>query len=136
QPAHVCIFGGDHTYKMDVRQMLDLHLETGARATVSAVPVPAAEARAFGVIEADASSRIVSFQEKPAAPAEMPGRPGYALASMGNYIFQTEALLSELARDAEGEESAHDFGRNILPGMVDRGETVYVYDLLRNPIPG
>ena len=137
QPDHVCVFGGDHIYKMDVRMMLEQHLETGALATVAAVPVPVAEARAFGVIEADAQHRIARFQEKPAAPAEMPGKPGYALASMGNYIFQTEALLEEIKRDAEGgEESAHDFGRNILPGMVERGEKVYVYDFLRNLIPG
>jgi glucose-1-phosphate adenylyltransferase len=136
QPDHVCIFGGDHIYKMDVRQMLDQHLESGARATVAAVPVLASEARAFGVIDCDGQGRIRRFQEKPAAPAEMPGRPGYSLASMGNYIFQTEALLAELARDAEGEESAHDFGRNILPEMVERGEKVYVYDFLRNEIPG
>jgi glucose-1-phosphate adenylyltransferase len=137
QPDHVCIFGGDHIYKMDVRQMLEQHLETGAVATVAAVPVQVAEARAFGVIEADVQYRIARFQEKPEAPAEMPGKPGYALASMGNYIFRTEALLEELKRDAEGgEESAHDFGRNILPGMVERGEKVYVYDFLRNLIPG
>ena len=137
QPDHVCIFGGDHIYKMDVRQMLEQHLESGALATVAAVPVALADARAFGVIEADAQSRIAHFQEKPAAPAEMAGKPGYALASMGNYIFRTEALLAELQRDAEGgEDSAHDFGRNILPGMVERGEKVYVYDFLRNVIPG
>src|SRR5262245_62018604 len=87
QPDHVCIFGGDHIYKMDVRRMLDLHLETGARATVAAVPVPSGEARAFGVIEIDGVGRILRFQEKPAVPAEIPGRPGWALASMGNYIF-------------------------------------------------
>ena len=135
QPDHVCIFGGDHIYKMDVRQMLDQHLESGAVATVAAVPVLAAEARAFGVIDSDAQGRIVRFQEKPAAPAEMPGRPGYALASMGNYIFETDALLAELVRDAEGEESAHDFGRNILPEMVERGAKVNVYDFMKNAIP-
>src|SRR5262245_10353418 len=98
---------------MDVRPMPEQHLESGAGATVAAVPVPSTEARAFGVIDSDSAGRIIRFQEKPAAPAEMPGRPGHCLASMGNYIFETQGLLRELARDAEGEESAHDFGRNI-----------------------
>src|SRR5262245_9572481 len=84
QPDYVCVFGGDHIYKMDVHQMLDFHLETGACATVAAVPVPADEAKAFGVIEADIFGRIVRFHEKPQTPAEMPSRPGWSLASMGN----------------------------------------------------
>src|SRR5262244_888756 len=103
QPDHVCIFGGDHIYKMDVRQMLDFHLESGAEATVAAVPVLRAEARAFGVIGADETGRIREFQEKPDSPAEMAERPGFALASMGNYIFTTEALVGELGRDAEAD---------------------------------
>src|SRR5689334_12335574 len=107
-PDFVCVFGGDHIYKMDVRQMLDFHLEMGARATVAAVPVPLAEARAFGVIEADRDGRISGFAEKPREPREMPGRPGFALASMGNYIFTTDALVHELAGDAE-KDSQHDF---------------------------
>jgi glucose-1-phosphate adenylyltransferase len=133
-PDYVCVFGGDHIYKMDVRQMVDYHLEIGADATVAAVPVPVADARAFGVIEAAADGRIIKFQEKPPLPAEMPGRAGFALASMGNYVFTTDALLTELARDA-GETSQHDFGRNILPGMVERGARVCVYDFLHNQIP-
>jgi glucose-1-phosphate adenylyltransferase len=136
KPDYVCVFGGDHIYKMNVRQMLEFHLETSANATVAAVPVPLEDARAFGVIECDAQGRIVRFAEKPDRPAEMPGKPGFALASMGNYIFNTDALIGELARDAEGESSQHDFGRNILPEMVERGEGVYVYDFLKNEIPG
>src|SRR5262249_5743177 len=133
-PDHVCVFGGDHIYKMDVRQMADFHLEAEATATVAAVPVPLAEARGFGVIEADAFGRILAFHEKPELPKEMPSKPGFALASMGNYIFTTAALVGELTRDAE-ESSQHDFGRNILPGMVERGERVFVYDFLKNQIP-
>src|SRR5262249_34638121 len=134
-PDSVCVFGGDHIYKMDIRPMLDFHLESGAHATVAAVPVPIDQARAFGVIRVDRLGRIIDFAEKPAVPAEMPDPPGYALASMGNYIFTTEALIGELARDAE-ESSQHDFGRNILPGMVERSEPVYVYDFSKHQVPG
>jgi glucose-1-phosphate adenylyltransferase len=132
-PDYVCVFGGDHIYKMDVRQMVDFHLETEAQATVAAVPVPVEQAHAFGVIEAHADGRITRFHEKPERPVEMPGRPGFSLASMGNYIFTTEDLVGELTRDAE-ESSQHDFGRNILPGMVERGARVRVYDFLNNEI--
>src|SRR5204862_1255167 len=79
-PDYVCVFGGDHIYKMDVRQMLDAHLQSGADVTVSATPVPVAEATSFGLLEIDDRDRIVSFTEKPARPHEMPGRPGFALA--------------------------------------------------------
>jgi glucose-1-phosphate adenylyltransferase len=134
-PDHVAVFGGDHMYKMDVRQMVDAHLESRADATVAAIPVPVAEATAFGVIEVDDRGKVITFDEKPQHPREIPGRPGWALASMGNYVFQTGALVDELARDASGN-SAHDFGRNILPEMVARGRDVYVYDFSQNEIPG
>jgi glucose-1-phosphate adenylyltransferase len=134
-PDHVAVFGGDHMYKMDVRQMVDAHLESRADATVAAIPVPVAEATAFGVIEVDDRGKVITFDEKPQHPREIPGRPGWALASMGNYVFQTGALVEELARDASGN-SAHDFGRNILPEMVARGRDVYVYDFSQNEIPG
>jgi glucose-1-phosphate adenylyltransferase len=134
-PDHVAVFGGDHMYKMDVRQMVDAHLASEADATVAAIPVPVDEARAFGVIEVDDRGKVVTFDEKPQHPREIPGRPGWALASMGNYVFQTGALVEELARDASGN-SAHDFGRNILPEMVARGRDVYVYDFSQNEIPG
>ncbi|MFI5289632.1 MAG: glucose-1-phosphate adenylyltransferase [Polyangia bacterium] len=134
-PDHVCVFGGDHMYKMDVGQMLDEHLDSRAAATVAAIPVPVAEARAFGVLEVDAQGKVVAFDEKPAHPREIPGRPGWALASMGNYIFDTRVLVEELSRDAT-DDSAHDFGRNILPDMVARGREVYAYDFSQNEIPG
>jgi glucose-1-phosphate adenylyltransferase len=133
-PDYVVVFGGDHMYKMDVGQMLEAHIASGADASVAAIPVPKEEATAFGVIAVDAQSRVVSFDEKPADPREMPGRPGWALASMGNYIFTTSVLIEELTRDAAGE-SQHDFGRNILPGMVSRGREVFVYDFAENQIP-
>lgn len=135
-PDLVAVFGGDHVYKMDVRQMLDFHLERDADCTVAAIPVPVAEARAFGVIEVDADWRIVSFAEKPEVPREIPGRPGWALASMGNYIFRTQPLVEELLRDADAQTGTqHDFGRNILPDMVGQ-RRLYAYDFMRNEIPG
>ena len=135
-PDMVLVFGGDHVYKMDVRQMLDYHLEMGAECTVAAIPVPVDLARSFGVIEVDTSWRIISFTEKSEHPPEIPGRPGWALASMGNYIFNTRLLVQELLRDAEGKAgSQHDFGRNILPDMVGK-RALYAYDFMRNEIPG
>jgi glucose-1-phosphate adenylyltransferase len=133
-PDLVCVFGGDHIYKMDVRQMIDFHLEKDAELSVAAIPVPVAAATSFGVIHVDSEGRMLSFVEKPPVPPEMPNRPGWALASMGNYLFNRDTLLEELARDAEGGESQHDFGRNILPLMVGK-RRVYVYDFSKNEIP-
>ena len=133
-PDFVCVFGGDHIYKMDIQQMLAYHMARDAELTVAAVPVPASEARAFGIIEVDASGRVLGFQEKPEQPMEMPGRPGWVLASMGNYSFNPEVLKDALTRDAQ-EDSAHDFGRNILP-MLYPTSRVYAYDFMENEIPG
>jgi glucose-1-phosphate adenylyltransferase len=134
-PEQVAVFGGDHMYKMDVGQMLAAHLEAHSDATVAVIPVPSAEAHAFGVIEIDTSGRVVAFAEKPAAPKEMPGRPGWSLVSMGNYIFNTAVLIEEITKDASGD-SAHDFGRNILPSMVSAGKSILAYDFSQNVIPG
>jgi len=135
-PRYVCVFGGDHVYKMDVRQMLAAHLESNAEATVAAIPVTKEEAREFGVIESDAEGRILAFHEKVAEPPEMPGRPGFCLASMGNYIFDTELLVKSLEADAASETSNHDFGRDVIPGMVASGKRVMVYDFKQNAVPG
>src|SRR5256885_2669545 len=134
EPDLVCVFGGDHIYKMDVGQMIEFHLERQADVTVAAIPVPAHEASAFGVIEMDSSGKILSFVEKPDQPREIPGRPGWALASMGNYVFSTDALLEELERD-QSNDGAHDFGRNILPSVVGK-RRAYVYDFSQNVVPG
>ncbi len=135
-PDFVCVFSSDHIYKMDVRQMLDFHMELGVDMTVAAIPVPRDEAKAFGVIGVDERGMMTSFAEKPEQPAEMPDRPGWSLASMGNYIWNTEALIAEVMRDAEaGDDSKHDFGRNILPTLVGR-LSVGVYDFAKNQIPG
>jgi glucose-1-phosphate adenylyltransferase len=135
-PELVCIFGGDHVYKQDVRHMLAQHLERNAEVTVAAIPVPRHEARAFGVIEADEHGRILAFHEKVPDPPAMPGRPDLALASMGNYIFDTRLLLEALEQDAANEQSAHDFGRDIIPMMVKNGQRAYVYDFQTNRVPG
>src|SRR5215468_2481959 len=134
-PDYVAVFGGDHIYKMDVRQMLDSHLEHQADVTVAAVPVPRSEAKDFGILAVDDRGRVVSFDEKPAQPREIPGRPGWCLASMGNYIFTTEPLVEALRADAGDERSKHDFGHSILPWMVKRAE-VCAYDFAQNEIPG
>ena len=133
-PDLVAVFGGDHLYKMDVAQMIDFHLDKQADVTVAAIPVPAHEASAFGVIETSADGEILSFTEKPDHPREIPGRPGWALASMGNYVFSTPTLIAELERD-QGEDGAHDFGRNILPSVV-RKRRAFVYDFSKNEVPG
>ena len=134
EPDFVCVFGGDHIYRMDVRQMLAHHVDRDAELTVAAIPVPAEDAGGFGVIEVDQDGRMVGFQEKPTNPREMPGRPGWVLASMGNYIFDPDVLMAALARDAE-EDSAHDFGHNILP-MLYPSSRVFVYDFSTNEVPG
>jgi glucose-1-phosphate adenylyltransferase len=120
---------------MDVGQMLDFHLDRSAEVTVAAIPVPISEASAFGVLGCSESGEILSFTEKPNEPRPIPGRPGFALASMGNYLFDTEALVSELSRD-QSLEGAHDFGRNILPAMVKAGRRCFVYDFHSNRVPG
>jgi len=118
KPDLVAIFGGDHVYKMDVRQMLNFHLQKNAEATVAVIPVPKAEASDFGVIEVDDEGRIVGFHEKVANPPSMPGNPNMCLASMGNYVFGSTLLLDALEQDALKDDSKHDFGHDILPGLV------------------
>ena len=135
-PSHVCIFGGDHVYKMDVRQMLVDHLSNDAEVTVAAIPVKRSEAKSFGVIECDAEGRIIAFHEKVDNPPAMPDRPDMCLASMGNYIFKTSALTSTLERDAVNETSAHDFGKDIIPAVVNSGGRAYIYDFAKNRVPG
>ena len=133
-PDYVAVFSSDHIYKMDVRQFVDFHIESGAAMTVAAIPVPRAEASSFGVIGVDSSGRMTSFTEKPDDPAEMPDRPGWSLASMGNYLWNTADLIAELRKDAQAGESQHDFGRSILPNLLGRLK-VMVYDFAKNDVP-
>lgn len=135
-PELVCIFGGDHIYKMDIRQMVSFHRDCKALLTVAAIPVPISQADQFGIIEIDENSKMVGFEEKPKEnPKQIPGRPGYCLASMGNYVFDSDTLVECLINDAQDDESKHDFGHNIIPDLYKAGE-VYVYDFSQNVIRG
>ncbi|HJS13454.1 MULTISPECIES: glucose-1-phosphate adenylyltransferase [Rheinheimera] len=135
-PEEVCVFGGDHIYKMDVRQMLNFHRQNHALLTVAAIPVHVSQAHEFGVIEVDSTGKMVGFEEKPKSnPKTIPGRPDYVLASMGNYIFDAKTLVEVLNEDAAQIDSKHDFGHNIIPKMYPQG-SVYVYDFSTNVIRG
>ncbi len=136
EPDYLFVFGADNIYRMDVRQMLDYHLERKADLTLAAIPVPVEEASEFGIIEVDSENRMIGFVEKPKAnPKTMPGDPTRCLASMGNYLFTTEALVQEIVRDAGDPNSAHDFGKSIVASMYQR-KKVYVYDFATNVVPG
>ncbi len=135
RPDHVAVFGGDHIYKMDINQMLEYHIRKAAVATISAIPVPIEQATEFGVLQVDEDGRMVGFEEKPARPKCIPGRPNWALASMGNYIFNSKFLVRELLSDSEIENSHHDFGKDILPAIFNN-HPVYVYDFNTNRLRG
>ncbi len=117
EPERILILSGDHIYKMSYEPMIDAHEAAGALATVGVVEVPIEQARAFGVVQVDRSWRIVAFHEKPEKPAPIPGRPDRALVNMGVYCFETAALVHALVEDST-QLSRHDFGHDILPGMV------------------
>ena len=135
--SHICIFGGDHIYKMDVRQMLNYHIEKGADLTISAIPVPIELASEYGVIEVDDNWRLTGFIEKPDfTPKHIPNDPTRCLVSMGNYIFKPDKLVKELIADAADDTSSHDFGKNIIPKMLNNGSKVFVYNFASNYIEG
>jgi glucose-1-phosphate adenylyltransferase len=133
KPALVVVFGADHIYRMDIRQMVDFHIRRGADVTVAARPVPVEDASAFGVIAVDSEQRITGFREKPKRPPHMPGDSKRSLVSMGNYIFSTGTLVKALAKP-HGKKDL-DFGKHILPGLVDSGK-MFAYDFETNIIPG
>jgi len=134
-PKLVAVFGADHIYRMNIRQMIDEHQKKGADVTVAALPVRIEEAAGnFGVMEVDADWRIVGFEEKPRHPKPIPGESDFALVSMGNYLFNTELLVQALVADAQQESSAHDFGRNILPALINE-QRAYAYDFRKNRVP-
>lgn len=132
----VAVFSGDHIYKMDIAHMIEYHLENEADVTIAAYPTPTEEAHRFGVLQVDPDWRITEFQEKPAEPNPIPGRPTHALASMGNYIFSVRSLTQMLQEDSAIEASEHDFGKDVLPRALRQGRRLFAYDFARNPIPG
>jgi len=136
QPEHVIVFGADHIYRLDPRQMLNAHMDSGAGITVAAIRLPASEAHQFGAIEKDANStKILGFHEKnPDAPT-IPDAPGQILASMGNYIFSTEVFREVMDSDSADPDSNHDLGGDIIPKLVRSGDA-HVYDYTTNIVPG
>jgi glucose-1-phosphate adenylyltransferase len=135
RPEHICVFGADHIYRMDPRQMIDHHIACGAGLTLAGIPVPLDQAPDFGIIEADASGNVRSFREKPADPATMPTARDMAYASMGIYVFSTNVLVEAVTKDADDPSSKHDLGGSIVPTLVARGEAS-VYDFAANEVPG
>ena len=136
KPDYVVVFGADHVYRMDPRQMLAHHIETGAGVTVAGIRMARAEADQFGVIEtAEDGVTISAFHEKPADPPAIPGSPDEAYVSMGNYVFSTDVLIEALKIDAGDEGSVHDMGGNIIPMLTSQGLAT-VYDFDRNVVPG
>src|ERR671921_1164646 len=136
RPEHIIVFGADHIYRMDPEQMVDQHIASGAGVTVAALRAPIEQADQFGVIETAANGRdIAAFREKPNDPVGLPDSPNEVFASMGNYVFTTEALIEAVTADAADEASNHDLGGNIIPNLVANGDAA-VYDFAANEVPG
>ncbi|WP_206929973.1 glucose-1-phosphate adenylyltransferase [Roseococcus thiosulfatophilus] len=123
-PRHIVILAGDHVYKMDYERMLQQHVDSGADVTVSCLAFPREQSSGFGIMAVDRNSRITNFLEKPKDPPGIPDRPDLALASMGIYVFETRYLLQMLKRDAANPDSSHDFGKDIIPWIVENGHAV------------
>src|SRR5215216_1045674 len=135
EPDYVVVFGADNIYRMDVHQMLDAHVDGGRGCTVAGIRVPRSQASAFGVIDAGADNKIKDFLAKPPEPPGLPDDPEASFASMGNYIFTTDALIEALLGAAENEDSRHDMGGDIIPNFVSSGYA-QVYDFTANEVPG
>jgi glucose-1-phosphate adenylyltransferase len=135
RPDYILVFGADHIYRMDPRQMLDLHIASGAGLTVAGVRVPLAEAPQFGVIVTGDGHRIKAFREKPLDAVGLADAPDHVLASMGNYIFTASTLIDAVTSDAEDERSKHDLGGSIVPRLVEQGDAAW-YDFSTNEVPG
>lgn len=133
RPDLVAVFGADHIYRMDLQQMIRDHIAKQAEVSVAAIPVSLDQTRSFGIIETDGDGRIVGFREKPETAQAMPGRPGMALASMGNYLFNCRVLIDELEEAHRRGEK--DFGKDVLPRLLGR-RRVHAYDFATNEVPG
>ncbi|WP_415230530.1 glucose-1-phosphate adenylyltransferase [Psychromonas sp.] len=120
QPKHILILSGDHVYRMDYRNLLDQHVKSKAEMTVCCIETSVEEAAgAFGVMTVNANNRVIAFNEKPAVPNQIPGKPGRCLASMGNYVFNTAFLFEQLKKDHKNDNSSHDFGHDLIPSIID-----------------
>ncbi len=136
RPDIICVFGADHIYRMDASRMVEAHLDSGAAVTVAGIRVPVDEAYRFGVIEPDATgTRIAAFHEKPESAPGLPDDPTRVFASMGNYVFTTEALIEAVRADEADDASEHDMGGDIITNMVAAGDAA-VYDFTANEVPG
>ncbi len=135
RPDYVCVFGADHIYRMDPRQMVDAHIASGAGVTVAGIRVPRSQASSFGVIETGVGTKIEAFLEKPDDPPGIPDSPDEVFASMGNYVFSTSALIEAVTGDADDKASNNDLGGDIIPAMVKAGQA-HVYDFNTNEVPG
>ena len=127
RPGLVLVLAGDHVYKMDYARMLVEHCARRADMSIACIDVPLEQAKGFGVMQIDETARIVGFQEKPARPRHVPGNASVALASMGIYVFDAAFLYEELMRDANDAASSHDFGKDIIPHLLDAGRRVYAH---------
>ena len=130
KPDIIAVFGADHIYRMDIRQMVEFHLNSDAQVTIAAFPVPVEEASAFGIVQVNPRGRVIGFEEKPPQPQPMPEDPQHCLVSMGNYLFNTPVLIDLLEKNAS-QNTGHDFGRDILPHVISQ-MPVYAYDFRRN----
>jgi glucose-1-phosphate adenylyltransferase len=135
RPDYILVFGADHVYRMDPRQMLAHHIASGADLTVAGVRAPLEAASAFGVIEPGPDGRIGAFREKPQDAVGLVDASDQVLASMGNYVFTARALVEAVTADADDDSSTHDLGGSIVPRMVERGVAAY-YDFMNNEVPG
>jgi glucose-1-phosphate adenylyltransferase len=134
-PEYVVVFGADHVYRMDARQMIDQHVASGAGVTVAAIRTPRDQSSAFGVITTRDGRMVDEFLEKPVDPPGLADDPDSVLASMGNYVFTTAVLLDAVRRDARNEDSNHDLGGDVIPALVDAGQA-QIYDFDTNVVPG
>jgi len=125
EPRYVLILAGDHIYKMDYGEMIRTHLERNADLTVGAIPVPLSETKHFGILQTDDQDRITHFLEKPKEAPPMPGDPAHALGSMGIYVFTARPMFELLCQDAAHPQSSHDFGKDVIPGMIGSHHRVY-----------
>jgi glucose-1-phosphate adenylyltransferase len=134
KPDIVIVFGADHIYRMDIRQMINFHRECNADVTVAAMPVPIEQASSFGIIDTESGGRIKAFIEKPKVPPPMPDDTSRAYCSMGNYVFNTEALVKGLIQAERNKEN--DFGKHVIPNLLEEGAGLFAYDFATSTIPG